>query len=74
MSTFDTILLLAFLAREVHFNYVVNKLLDKAMSRSFHEYQIAKNQDSDMGKSRHIPYVNEDDSEAEDLGVLQGLI
>jgi hypothetical protein len=61
--------LLAFtLIREIFFLRQVQKLLDRAMSRSYHEYKVAEN----LGRDKPMrPRV--DDDMPEDLGILQGI-
>lgn len=62
-------LLFVMIVRECFFMYQIQKLLDKAMSRSHHEYQLAQR----AGKAGETkPKI--DDDMPEDLGALQGLI
>lgn len=60
------------LTREVYFMHTTHKLLNKAMSRSFHEYQLA-----DGINKRVLPKKDNfvyDEGDKEDLGVLTGII
>jgi len=61
------LLLALMMAREVFLMRQIQKLLDRAMSRSYHEYQIAENY-----KPRE-PQPKLEDEMPEDLGILQGI-
>ena len=60
-------LLACMMIREIYFMKQIQKLLDKAMSRSHHEYQLAQT----VGKPRAVVAMQED--MPEDLGALQGI-
>jgi hypothetical protein len=62
-------LLLLMMIREVLWMWTTQKLLNKAMSRSYHEYQVAEN----VCKPREDK-IKVDDDLREDLGSLQGII
>lgn len=52
--------------REVFFIYNVNKLLDKLMSRNYHEYKMAES-----GPSHEPATYKGIEEDPEDLGILQ---
>jgi len=60
-------LLACMMIREAYFLIQIQKLLNKAMSRSYHEYQLAQT----LKKPRELVRVEED--LPEDLGALQGI-
>jgi hypothetical protein len=66
------IALLAFtVCREVYFLWTMNKLVNKLMCRSLHEYNLA-NTVYQPNKQKEPERF--DESDAEDLGALQGLV
>jgi hypothetical protein len=66
MNVLSVILLLFIVAREAMHQFTVHKLLNKLMSRNYHEYESAK--------EIYQPKVQlpKDHGPAEDLGILNG--
>ena len=59
------------LLREAYFLYTTHVLLNKLMSRNYHDYQIAQKQGKLMEQE---PRPQFDEGIPEDLGTLQGII
>lgn len=55
--------------REAFFMWQMKKLLDRAMSRSYHEYQMA----TQVGKPKLFERPKVDEDFPEDLGALTGI-
>lgn len=58
--------------REVFYNYQLNKLLNKAMSRSYYEYKTADSMRRETSGTQHKVDATENDYEA--LETLKGLM
>lgn len=64
--------LLAFtVCRELYFLWTMNKLVNKLMCRSLHEYNLANTVYRTKKEKEPERF---DESDAEDLGALQGLV
>lgn len=70
LKTILGILFVYTLAREVLFHFTVQKLLNKAMSRSFHEYKVADLMHSKSNDGLHKEFKVEDT----DLETLNNLM
>ncbi len=58
------------LLREIYFLYAVHSLLNKLMSRNYHEFQITESR----GKMKpQEPVRRADDDMMEDFGILSGI-
>lgn len=65
-------LLLATIVREIWYTFTVNKLVNKLMCRSLHEYRLAENIYKPKRPDEEIDFSDERDRE--DLGALSGMV
>lgn len=68
----ETLIALAIftIAREVYFQYTINKLINKLMSRNYLDYEMSQ---SAPNRTKPKPSVKATASVDEDLGVLSGI-
>lgn len=70
-DSFDMILLMFILGRELLYNYQIHRLINKIMSRNYHDYEFTKNVSKTMKPDGHVN-VKEDPELNEDLSTLNG--
>jgi predicted permease len=70
MTNLVVVLLVYIALREVLFLYQVHKLLNKLMSRNYHEYTLSEK----YGKLKEPQRIKAETEEPEDLGALEGIV
>lgn len=66
-------LLIFTVVREIYFLWTVNKLVNKLMCRSLHEYNLAESVYKRKKETSNLAF-KEDEFDREDLGSLSGVI
>lgn len=71
MSDYTPLLIVYLVVREVVYTYQVNRLLNKLMSRNYHDYEFAKNVKTTMEhKGENV--LKDDHGLPEDLSPVNG--